>query len=173
MKKTTMGIILVLVVMEIAGCASLPTALQRKFTRKPKEGVHTPAAIYIQQGDYQKKYSNDYYYKTHYTMWREWQGELIDQLGGNSKKVSRCGQEALNHLTEMNRYLVADKQAELKPLIDSLSQIVHKLENGVASKSELGGIRVELEKIRRIVSNDYYFEKAKSSLVPDTVDLGA
>ena len=73
----------------------------------------------------------------------------------------------------MNRYLVPEKQAELKPLIDSLTTLVRKLDNGVYSDSELGTFRVELEKIQRLVGNNYYYDKVKSSLIADTVDLGA
>ena len=157
-----------ILMMNAAGCASV----QKKFTRKKKVPSHTPAVVYLQEGPYQKKYSNDYYYKTHFTFWKSWQDELINQLGGNNKKVSRAAQEALSNLQEMNQYLNPAKQEELKPQLDALAKITQRIESGGYSDSELGGIRVELEKIRRIVSNNFYYDKIKDDLLSDTIDLG-
>ena len=67
-----------------AGCATM----QKKFTPKKKvQAQHS--VVYLEEGPYQKKYSNEYYYKTHYTLWKSWHSELLDNLGGNHKKVER------------------------------------------------------------------------------------
>lgn len=150
-----------------AGCASF----QKKFTRKRKEPKHTATAIYLQAGDTQKKYSNEYYYKTHFTFWQTWHGDLLNQLGGNSKKVSRCAQEALSNLVEMKRYLNPEKQPALEEQIRALSAITKNLESGYYSKSSEGSVRSELEKIQRILNNNFYFNKVKEDLIPDTVTL--
>ena len=168
MKRMLNVFLAVLLVTELTGCATV----QRKFTRKKKEPKHIAAAVYLEEGPYQKKYSNDYYYKTHFTLWKTWQDELLNQLGGNSKKVARCAQEAYGNLVEINRYLIPEKQAELKPYLDSMTKISQQLEDGTISQSEEGGVKVELEKIKRVVSNNFYFEKVKDKLVSETVDLG-
>ncbi len=162
------GITLIAVlVLSTAGCASF----QKKFTRKKKEPKHVATAIYLQEENYQKKYSNEYYYKTHFTYWQTWHSDLLNQLGGNSKKVSRCVQEALSNLVEMKRYLKPEKQAPLEEQIQSLSDIAKKLDSGYYSKSSEGSVRSELEKIQRIVNNNFYFNKVKEDLVPDTVAI--
>ena len=168
MKKFFLYLMVVFLVAGVSGCASV----EKKFTRKKKAPEHVAAAVYIEQGSYQKKYSNEYYYKTHFTYWESWQDEFLKSLGGNSKKVERCAEEALSQLVEMNRYLVPAKQAELKPMLDSLGQIVDKIERGNYSKSDHASMKEELEKIKRIVSNNFYFDKVKDSLLPDKVDLG-
>ncbi len=162
-----------------AGCATV----QKKFTRKKKEPAHIPSVIYFsaeggsasggQEGPYQKKYSNAYYYKTHFTMWKSWQDELLLGWGGNNKKWARSAQEAYSHLTEMNRYLVPAKQSQLRPQLDSLSQIMRKIDSGSYAKSEEGGLRTELEKIKRLVAADFYYDKVKGSVLADDVDLGS
>ncbi len=168
--KKWVGFFLVLVMaMNVAGCASV----QKKFTRKKKEPRHVPAVVYLEEGTYQKKYSNVYYYKTHFTFWKSWQDELINQLGGNGKKVSRTASEALGHLQEMNHYLTPVKQEELKSQLDALTKIAQRIESGGYPDSEVGGIRVELEKIRRIVSNNFYYDKIKDDLLPESIDLGS
>ncbi len=168
MKKTVSLLLILAMAMGAAGCASV----QKKFTRKKKVPKHVAATIYLEEGAYQKKYSNDYYYKTHFTLWKSWHDELLIRLGGNSKKVSRCAQEALGELTEMSRYLQPEKQEELKPSLDEFSTLVRKIENGAYSSSEQNSIKFDLERIKRTVSNNFYYDKIKDKLLPDTVDLG-
>src|SRR3989338_2028103 len=169
MKKWIGFLLMGVVLINSAGCASV----QKKFTRKKKEPRHIPAAVYLQEtGSYQKKYSNDYYYKTHFTFWKSWQDELINQLGGNNKKVTRSAQEALGHLREMNNYLTPLKQEELRPQLDSLAKINQRIESSGYSDAEIGSLRVELERIMRIVSNNFYYDKVKNEIIPETVDLG-
>ncbi len=167
MKKWMSGLVILVLVLNIAGCASL----QKKFTRKKKE-TRVPAAIYLQEGAYQKKYSNDYYYKTHFTLWKTWHEDLLNQLGGNRKKVARCAQEAMGQLNEINNYLIPEKQAQLKPQLDEMAKITRQLEGGDYADSQMGGIRVELEKIGRLVGNNYYYDKVKNEIAVDQVDLG-
>jgi hypothetical protein len=169
MKKWIAGLVVVICLSSAVGCASV----QKKFTRKKKEPKHIPAAVYFDEGPYQKKYSNDYYYKTHFTLWKTWHGELLTQFGGNNKKVTRCAQETLNHLTDMHKYLTFEKQAELEPQLTALKKITERLETRGYGSSEEAGVRTELEKIRRIVANDFYYDKIKTHLAPDTVELGA
>ncbi len=168
--KKWVGFFLVLVTaISVVGCASV----QKKFTRKKKEPSHIPAVVYLQEGPYQKKYSNVYYYKTHFTFWKSEQDDLIDQLGGNGKKVSHAATEALSNLQEMKTYLTPAKQEELQPQMDALTKITERIEAGGYSDSEVGSVRVELEKIRRIVSNNFYYDKVKNDLLPESVDLGS
>ena len=169
MRKKILFFLVFVLVLNAAGCATV----QKKFTRKKKTPSHIPSVIYLESGPYQKKYSNEYYYKTHFTMWKSWQDELLIQLGGNGKKVSRCAQEATSHLTEMSRYLTPEKQALLKGQIDSLSQIMKKMEEQSFSRSDQVNLQTELEKIRRFVANNFYYEKVKNDLLPDTVDLSS
>ncbi len=169
MKKGFWFVVAVMLLMEMAGCASV----QKKFTRKAKTPSHVAASIYLQEGAYQKKFSNEYYYKTHFTMWKTWHGDLINQLGGNQKKVSRCAQETRGHLAEMHRYLTPEKQAELQPELDELNRISERIESGRYSESQYGQTRTDLERIQRLVGNNFYFDKVKAHLLPETVDLGA
>lgn len=169
MKKIVGLILLVFLALDFGGCASV----QKKFIRKKKEPKHVPAAIFYQtETSTQKKYSNVYYYKNHYIFWRSWQADLIGDLkGGNEKKLKRSAQEALSNLAGMNDYLTPKKQGELKPQLDALSQIVQKIESGQISSSVAGTLQSDAERMRRVVSNDFYYDKVKNDVLPDTVDL--
>ena len=162
-----LGLLLVMAVCG-AGCSTI----QKKFTRKPKEGYKASTVYIEEKGPYQKQFSNEYYYKTHYTFWTSWHGELLDNLDGNQKKMLRAAQEAWNHLTEINRYLKPEKQAQLEPIKNDFEKIYRKIEKGSFRPSDKPMFRSDLEKIGRQIANDFYFDKVKDSLVTDTVDLG-
>ena len=168
MKKTIIFLLLAAAMIDVAGCASV----QKKFTRKKKEPTHIAAAVYFEEGPYQKKYSNAYYYKTHYTMWKSWQDDLINGMGGNRKKTQRNAEEALNHLTEMSHYLMPEKEKTLEPRLEDMTRLVKKIEVGSYANSENADLRVELQKIKRLVSNDFYYDKVANQILPDTVNVG-
>ena len=168
MKKIMSGLLIAAMVGDLAGCASV----QKKFTRKKKEPTHTAATVYFEEGPYQKKYSNAYYYKTHFTMWKSWQDDLINNIGGNRKKTQRNAEEALNHLTEMSHYLMPEKEKELEPFLQDLMTLVKKIELGNYSYSENPVLRTELQKIKRLVGNNFYYDKIANQLLPDAVNLG-
>jgi hypothetical protein len=166
-KKIGVWVLLVMAWVGLSGCESIP----KKFIRKKKEPKHIAAVIPLEQGPYQKKFSNDYYYKTHFTLWRGWHEDLLNQWGGNRKKVMRAAQESQSELSQMGQYLQPEKQAQLKPVLNSLTEIVRKIEDGqIASQEAM--MRYELEKIQRDVNNNFYYDKVKESVLQDTVDLG-
>lgn len=165
--KTMIGLLIASVA--LSGCASVT----KKFIRKPKEVPHKASMIYLEEGPYQKKYSNDYYYKTHYTFWQTWHDELVRNLGANSKKTARCAQESLSQLNQMKNYLDSTKQKELEVIIGEFSGVAGKLASGDIAKQDQSGLRTELEKIRRLVANNFYYEKVKNNMLGQVVDLGA
>lgn len=168
MKNRWKVLICILLVTHAAGCASV----QRKFTRKPKESKHVTSVIPLDRGPYQKKFSNEFYYNSHFTLWKTWQSEIIDALGENRKKVTRAGQEALGNLKDLKAYLLPEKQAQLDGLIDDLSKVTARTDPGSYSASDVGPLRTELERIRRVVAANFYYEKIKDDMIPENVDLG-
>lgn len=168
MFKRILWVLLILLGLESAGCASL----QRKFTRKPKEEP-ARAIMVVDQGPYQKKYSNDYYYKTHYTMWETWEDDLLMSLGGNHKHVTRAAEEAYSHLVSMSAYLKPEKKAQLEPLVKEFYAMEQKIEADRYSVSDEPVMRSDIERLKRLISNDFYYNKVKGDVLPDTVDLGA
>ena len=167
MKRTISFVFIFILAAGLVGCSSLP----KKFIRKKKEPAHVAKAIYTQEGTYQKQYSNEYYYKSHFTYWQTWQSEFLSQLGGNNSKVARCAQEALSNLVEMKRYLKPEKQAELDVQVQVMADINKKMESGYFTKSTQGTLRSDLERVQRIVNNNFYFNKVKDDLIPESVQV--
>ena len=167
MKKNFIYFLSLVLLMTLAGCETV----QRKFTPKKKTPERPVSAIYLEEGPYRKKYSNEYYYKTHYTLWQTWHDELLDNLGGNEKKTNRAAQESIGHLQQMQQYLNPRKNGELEIVIDDMAEVIKKLGQG-GRASQVGPLRTELSRIRRAVGNDFYYNKIKDNLLPDKVDLG-
>lgn len=169
MKKRIGWLLAGATLMNVVGCASLP----KKFTRKKKTPAHVAQVVYLQEGQYEKQFSNPYYYKTHFTFWKSWHEEWLRWLGGNHKKVARCAQEAVNHLTEMVHYLTPEKQGELKPHLEALSRLAEKVQSGGYSHSDESMTRAELERIERAVDGNFTYNKMKDNLLPDNIDLSS
>jgi hypothetical protein len=160
---------LIAALLGLTGCGTL----QKKFTRPKKTPAHAASVVYFDQGPYEKQYSNEYFYKNHYTLWKTWHEELLKDLTGNSKKRRRSAEEAYSHLEQMGNYLQPEKRAKLKTLADILDSYRWKFERGFYSPADAGNTRVELEKVKRLVANDFYFDKVKNDVLPDKVDLAA
>jgi hypothetical protein len=169
MRKKLAAGLAVFLMLGLAGCESLP----KKFIRKKKEPKHKAATVFLDEGEYQKQFSNEYYYKTHYTFWKTWHDDMLANLTGNSKKLRRAAQESYSHLEQMSKYLNAERQASLKPHLDAIAGYRAKFEQGNYSKSSLMAMRTDVERTKRLVANDFYFDKVKADILPDVVDLGS
>ena len=169
MRRKMVVIMALVMLVSSAGCSTLP----KKFIRKKKEPAHKPATVFLQQegGAYQKQFSNAYYYKTHYTLWRSWHDDIIGNLNGNSKKLSRAAEEAYSHLDQMAKYLKPEKEALLSAHVNELNGYRKTFSDGHYTKSDAGPIRTQLERIKRQVQSDFYFDKVEADLLPDQVDL--
>ncbi len=167
MKRSCLGVLAVLFLFQMTGCETV----QRKFTPKKKPQKHVATSIYFEEGAYQRKFSNEYYYKTHYTLWRTWHDELLSHLGGNDKKTARAAQESIGNLQQMQQYLRPDKFSELGIIINDLSDVIKKMDAS-SGTSQVGPYRTELERIRRAVGSNFYYDKIQESLLADKVDLG-
>jgi uncharacterized protein YceK len=166
-KRALWGVTVFAVIVNLAGCASVP----KKFIRKKKEPKRIASVVYLEEGPYQKKFSNDYYYKTHYSLWSTWHDEWLNDLGGNQKKLSRASQEASGHLSELSQYLKPEKQKAFEPLLKEAERLAQMSQSGTGVQSQKMTLRVEVEKLKRLISNDFYYEKVKDDLLPDEVAL--
>ncbi len=167
MYKKITYLILICLAVTAAGCETLP----RKFIRKKKEPAHVSAVMFTDEGGSQKSFSNEYYYKMHYTLWKTWHDDMILNLTGNAKKLTRCTDEAYSHLEQMQAYLKPEKGSELKVSLDELSKYRTRIKSQTLSRSEAATFKTDLDRIRRQVVNNYYYDKVKEHVLPDVVEL--
>ena len=168
MKRKMAMVLTIFLLLGLVGCETLP----KKFIRKKKEPAHKPAVVFLDDAASQKQFSNEYYYKTHYTLWKTWHDDMLDNLAGNSKKLQRSAEEAYSNLEQMSRYLAPEKQAELNVFVAELDGYRKKFDRESLSKSSANALRSDIEKVKRLVANDFYYDKVKDQILPDVVDLG-
>ena len=65
-----------------------------------------------------------------------------------------------------------EKKAELKPMLDDMKRIMNRFSTTGYGDSERAGLRAELEKIKRLIANDFYYNKIKESVPQEQVNLG-
>ena len=99
MRKTLTLCLAVVLVVSLSGCA----AVKKKFTRKKKE--QPISTVMHLEEEFVKPYSNEYYYSSHFNMWKVWHEELLKFLDGNQKRRHRAGREVIAHLDQMKSYL--------------------------------------------------------------------
>lgn len=167
MKKFVSTALALFLLADLAGCATLP----KKFVRKKKEPKHKPSVIYTEEGPYQKKFSNAYYYQSHFTQGKAWIDETLQELEGNQKRLRRNVQEAVMHWEELGEYLDEAKKKELEPWLQELGRIRRRIETGTIADSEIGTVRTDLERIQRGLNRGFQPANVGEHLKADEVPL--
>jgi len=156
--------LLVFMATPLAGCQTL----KKKFVRKKPAAVIRPVVFHGEADT--RQYSNKYYYQLHFTQWRSWHQEILNNLGGNTKKVERAFEEAVGHLGEMTHYLKEPKKTDLQEKIDDLKEIYATVE-ARGMRPQGTNIRVALEKSLRLITGGFYYDKVADHVKPDVIDL--
>ena len=58
-------------------------------------------------------------------------------------------------------------------MLETLNSYRWRFSRSAFGASDVGNARMELEKVKRLVANDFYFDKVKADVLPDRVDLAA
>jgi len=154
--------LIIVMVISLGGCATA----KKKFVRKKKSGP-AQRAMYTEK-EFVKTYSNEYYYSSHFSMWKVWHDDLIGLLEGNKKSRQRAADETLNHLYEMKKYLNEEKALELQIEIDRVQIAVGRL---VGGKPNISSIRFTLEKSLRLIRSRFFTGDVKEYIKPDEIRL--
>ena len=171
MRKKFLIFLVILLTLQISGCAS--STFAKKFIRKKSKPDYTPSMVYTDQGPYQKQYSNEYYYKTHFTMFKASLEDAVDSaVGGNGKRLRRALEETHSHLDQMSHYLKPQKAAELAPAMEAVQKNLALLRRTSMSSSREVEMKMDLERLMRLVSSNFYYDKVKEDVLPDDVTLG-
>ena len=157
MKRILYFITAFLLIVNIAGCASV----QRKFTRKKKEPVKMPHIYQVKT--YEKKPTPELY-KKHYVYWESFQSEMISVLGQNHKKDMVCIEHILSNLKDMQNMLMPEKAAELEIHITRLAKINDILVKEDLTKFNMNYVMTTLERESRYIKRGFIYGKVKNNL---------
>lgn len=148
----------------LTGCETL----SKKFTRPPKKG-EKPAIVIVEENRTQG-YPNSILYQSHYVLWKSWQDELINSLGGNHKKEIECARAVLSELQSMRKLLNAEGQAAIDPLVLELENLVVRVEKGNLSFASLKQLRNNLNQHKARVVKRFHYHKISNWIKPDQSD---
>jgi len=151
-------IVIVILCLSVAGCASM----QRKFTRKKhkEEKVMPIVTTY----EYPIEERVDELYKKRFLFWKSWQGELIYRMEDTYKKRAECYNELMQNLLEMQKYLNDEKCKELEGFVAEIKLLDPDVKKIDLTKSEQYKITQVLEKTRRLIEKRFSYTHVKGFL---------
>ena len=153
--RTIEIILIVLLVINAAGCAEL----RRKFTRK-KRPKREPISFYRVE-EYQPKSAHERY-QDHYVFWRNWHLDLERTDGSSFLKDMTAMDESLRHLTAMRDLLVDEKAKELNGQIENLQEIREKMKKRRRDVMKDVHSRKVIERTGRIIVNNFSYNMMES-----------
>ena len=157
MKKVCILVIILSLSIGLIGCE----AVRKKFTRKKKETTKMPHMYQVKK--YEKQPTPELY-KKHFSYWSSWSDELIGVLGQNHKKDSRCIEEIVSNLTDMQNILVPEKAAGLEVHIERMKRIREMISSGDLTFANKDTIKRTLEREDRFIKREFIYSKIKDDI---------
>ena len=154
MKKIFAVMMIICVSVTLVGC----DALQKKFTRKKKETKPIPKLYQIKKYDVKPSAA---LYSKHYAYWQSWMSELLQDLGQNRKKDTRCIDEALNQARSMQNILVKEKADELQKQINGLEEARDVIVREELSQFNRSQVLMTLDRADRTIKRDFSIKRIK------------
>lgn len=159
LKRPVPIILIISMLMSTTGCE----ALRKKFTRKKKAKPVRPMFYKEEEGEAARPPVE--LYITHYVYWETWMDDLIANAGKNKKRDKRAATEAIGNLMDMKKYLSDEKKEEIQGYIDKVSVVTEKMLAGSVSKSRMGKLKQDLDRVRRVIVRKFYYKKVKDHIV--------
>ena len=147
-------------VSNLTGCANL----KKKFTRKKKKKDELP--MYYNVKEYDIKPSLELYTK-HYIYWKNWNRDLLDNLGKNSKKDRENVNQVIGELVAMRAMLNPPKYDDMQKHLDRMHEIKSFLLQGRKDATTMARIRRMVEIEQRNVKLEFSYNKIGSFIASD------
>ncbi|MCX5666253.1 MAG: hypothetical protein NT036_04325 [Candidatus Omnitrophica bacterium] len=155
MRRWVSLLLILVVAMSLAGCGE---EWRKKFVRKKKDVAKKPR---IYQTKRYTKEPTESLYSKHYNYSISWLSELADDLGQNSKKDSRCIEEALDQVGELQIFLVPEKAKELDKHINRLKEVRDLIIRHDLGQANMDYARRTVEREERFLRTEFYYNKIK------------
>jgi len=141
----------------------------QKFIRKRKEVVEPPR---FEVNEFNRPYPE--LYKEHFSYWRSWHRQLIEDLGRNRKRDIRNIRETRRHLESLHKYVVEEKGFLIQAAIDKFDIVTVLLTKPLVSKDVYGIMERRLEGLQYEIDSTLHYKKMKDSFrkMPVDMDLG-
>jgi len=159
-KRYLKSVFILLIIMNITGCAEL----RRKFIRKKKPTKEEHSFYRVEEYGLAPV---DERYHDHYVFWRNWQLDLERMEGTSHKRDITAVNESLRHLTEMRDMLMEEKAAELNIQIKKMEALAAELKTRRIDFTKDMRSRRTIERTGRVIVNNFSYNRMKDHLIRD------
>ena len=165
------GDIVLIGILVLAIASSGCEPLRKKFIRQKKKDQQDTSGVIpiLEPIDYPEPvYSPLKEYQKHYSMWKVWQRELLTGLeqAASAKQELYDLDQILAQLQEMEKLLVADKQAKLSSLTAQFESLKDQLSQQGPFRNT-SSIKLKIESLGKTIREEYKFEKMKEHLAKE------
>ena len=161
MRKYIVLILMLLIVIDAAGCATF----QRKFVRKKKEAEEAPRIV--TQYTTEAKVPHKELYQKHYLYAKTWMEELIDKVSLNSKKDTQCINSIIGNIQDMQKHLTVEKAAELELILAELKPVQELIASGGITDTSKDSARRTVDKQYRELKRNFYYKKVAEYILKE------
>ena len=161
----TLFLILAMTV-SLAGCSE---EWRKKFIRKKRGPAKKPRIYQVKR--YNKEPTEALYAK-HYNYAITWLSELVDDLGKNNKKDTRCIEEALTQIKDLQLFLVPRKASQLDKHINKLKEVQDLILKRDLGHANIDYARRSIEREERFLRSEFYYDKIKDCMKGSFEDEG-
>ena len=147
----------------LAGCNE---DWEKKFIRH-REKPPQPAQFEVEQ--IHRPYPE--LYKEHFNYWRNWHGQLLQDLGRNHKRELRDLREANRQLESLEKYLTEPKKVLVRHFLEELDQGTLAFERISVSPSDYGIMKQRLESLQLEVERNLHPKKVKDYFLPTPLPM--
>lgn len=126
-KKMVCAVLVAAYLFSSAGCSGV---LRKKFVREKKQEVKKIPVFKPQE--YESEFNKQQLYANHFAFWRNAETEVIELLSDderNYKKLKTYASYSLEELKQMQQLLIDEKQQQINPYIEELTQLVKKIKS--------------------------------------------
>jgi len=135
---------------------------QRKFIRQTKVREKKIPRFDV----YQEQRAFPELYREHFTYWKSWHRDLIENLGRNRKKDMRNLKEARRQLESLAKYLQQEKVEVVKSVIISFDKLTKALKSNSGIPVNYPVLQKRLEFLQSRIERNLRIKKVKDYFLP-------
>jgi hypothetical protein len=162
--RTTIGLILIIVVLTAAGCEPL----RKKFVRQKKKDESNPQFLpVLDPVDYPANVQTpEESYRHHFSLWQVWDKELVMRIEekASDKKINFTFNQVMVQLAELEKLLRDEKKTQMNQYITQLNDIQRDLgqPRGIRDNSS---IQRKVQRIGSKLREGFRFNDVEQSLI--------
>jgi len=110
-------------------------------------------------------------YKEHFTYWKNWHGQLLQDLGTNHKRELMDVNEARRHLVYLQKYLHDDKARDIGKHVEEFDRVTKRLRESRMSGNDYEILKRRLESMQANIHRVAHPKRVKQFFLPTPIPV--